>query len=208
LLSQRSTDSDDSSAEVDERKRTPDGKIVLEPQPESTFNDPLNWPLWKRTVALFVLGFYCMVGGGMAPLLAAGFNDVAQTYDVAVEKVALTTGFYMLGLGLGGVAMVPTAIKFGKRPVYLITAVMMIGTSIWCATSPTYPSLVAARIAQGVAVSPVEVLASATVSELFFLHERAFRLGIYTLLLLSGKNLMPLFSAIIIQAAGWRWVFW
>jgi MFS family permease len=53
-----------------------------------------------------------------------------------------------------------------------------------------------------------ECLASATVTELFFLHERAFRLGIYTLLLLSGKNLMPLVSAEIIQVSGWRMVFW
>lgn len=51
-------------------------------------------------------------------------------------------------------------------------------------------------------------MASSTVSELFFLHERAFRLGIYTLLLLSGKNLFPLISAEIIQAMSWRAVFW
>jgi MFS family permease len=160
LISKTTTDSstDGSFSPVENRQRTADGKTILEPQPDNTPNDPLNWPLWKRTTALFVLGFYCMVGGGMAPLLAAGFNDVAQTYDVAVEKVALTTGFYMLGLGVGGVGMVPTAIKYGKRPVYLITCIMMIGTSIWCATSPSYPSLVAARIAQGIAVSPIEVL--------------------------------------------------
>lgn len=40
------------------------------------------------------------------------------------------------------------------------------------------------------------------------MHERAFRLGIYTLLLLSGKNLVPLVSAEIIQALSWRAVFW
>jgi MFS family permease len=58
------------------------------------------------------------------------------------------------------------------------------------------------------AVSPVEVLPSATVAEIFFLHERAYRLGIYTLLLLAGKNLVPLVSAAIIESLDWRWVFW
>lgn len=37
---------------------------------------------------------------------------------------------------------------------------------------------------------------------------RAFRIGIYTLLLLGGKNLTPLVSAAIIQSLSWRWVFW
>jgi MFS family permease len=157
---------------------------------------------------LFSLGLYCMVGGGMTPILAAGFTNVAATYDVSTAKVSLTTGLYMMGLGLGSVVFSPTAILFGKRPVYLFSAVLFICTSLWCAASPSYNSLLIARIFQGISVSPVECLPSATVAEIFFLHERAYRLGIYTLLLLGGKNLVPLVSAAIIQSLGWRWVFW
>lgn len=69
-------------------------------------------------------------------------------------------------------------------------------------------SLAVARVVQGMAVSPVECLPSATIAEIFFLHERAYRLGIYTLLLLGGKNLVPLVAAAIIQVRGWQWVFW
>ena len=144
----------------------------------------------------------------MTPILAAGFNDVAKTYNVSIPQVALTTGLYMMGLGLGSVVASPTAIRYGKRPVYLVGIILYIVTAIWCALSPSYISLVIARIFMGIAVSPVECLPSATVAEIFFLHERAYRLGIYTLLLLSGKNLIPLVSAAIIEGLGWRWVFW
>lgn len=144
----------------------------------------------------------------MTPILAAGFNNVAATFDVSIPQVALTTGLYMLGLGIGSVIMSPTAILFGKRPVYLATAVLFIISAVWCAVSPNYASLVIARVFQGIAVSPVECLPSASIAEIFFLHERAYRLGIYTLLLLGGKNLVPLVSAVIIQALDWRWVFW
>ena len=149
-----------------------------------------------------------MVGGGMTPLLAAGFDDVAATYNVTIPQVALTTGLYMLGLGLGSVVASPTAILWGKRPVYLGAILLFTLSSVWCALSPNYASLVVARIVQGFAVSPVECLPSATIAEIFFLHERAYRLGIYTLLLLGGKNLIPLVSAAIVQSLGWRWVFW
>lgn len=191
-----------------EKKKTKDGKIILEPQPEESENDPLNWSTWRRDVALLSLGFYCMVGGGMTPVLAAGFNQVAATYDVAVARISLTTGLYMMGLGIGSVIMSPTAILFGKRPVYLGTSILFILASVWCALSPDFPSLIVARIVQGISVSPVECLPSATIAEIFFLHERAYRLGVYTLLLLGGKNLVPLVSAVVIQALGWRWVFW
>lgn len=67
------------------KKKTPDGAIVLEPQPDDSDNDPLNWPAWRRDMALLSLGFYCMVGGGMTPILAAGFTDVAETYGVTAH---------------------------------------------------------------------------------------------------------------------------
>ena len=192
---------------VADKKRTPDGKMILDPQPDDSPNDPLNWPAWRRDCALLSLGFYCMLGGGMTPILAAGFNEVAVTFGVSYAKVALTTGLYMMGMGVGSVIFSPTAILFGKRPVYLGSAVMFIVTSVWCSQAPNYTNLVLARIFQGISVSPVECLPSASIAEIYFLHERAFRIGIYTLLLLGGKNLVPLVSAVIIQGAGWRWVF-
>ncbi|KAK2739767.1 hypothetical protein FQN57_006464 [Myotisia sp. PD_48] len=190
------------------QKRTPDGEILLDPQPEDSMNDPLNWPMWRRNLALLSLGFYCMIGGGMTPILAAAFEDVAEEFGISYHKVALTTGLYMLGLGLGSVVASPTAILIGKRPIYLIGATLLIISAVWCAVSPSYTSLVIARVFQGLTVSPVECLPSATIAEIFFLHERAYRVGIYTLLLLGGKNLIPLVSAAITQGLGWRWIFW
>ena len=144
----------------------------------------------------------------MTPLLAAGFTNVAAEYHVSVPRVALTTGLYMMGLGVGNVINSPTAIAYGKRPVYLLNSFGFIVSAVWCALSPSFPSLLAARVFQGFFVSPVECLPSASIAEIYFLHERAYRLGIYTLLLLGGKNLVPLVSAAIIQSLGWRWVFW
>ncbi|PGH12659.1 hypothetical protein AJ79_04159 [Helicocarpus griseus UAMH5409] len=191
-----------------QKKRTSDGRIVLDPQPDDSANDPLNWPAWRRDLSLLSLGYYSMIGGGMTPILAAAYNDVSESYGITSHEVALTTGLYMLGLGLGSVVMSPTAILYGKRPIYILGSALFIVSAVWCALSPNYPSLLLARIFQGVAVSPVECLPSATIAEIFFLHERAYRVGIYTLLLLGGKNLVPLVSAAITQGLGWRWVFW
>jgi hypothetical protein len=195
------------SSEPAAKKTTKDG-IILEPQPEESANDPLNWPVWRRDCALLSLGLFCMVGGGMTPILAAGFTNVSHDYGVPVDQISLTTGVFMLGMGIGSVLFSPTAILFGKRPVYLFGSIIFVLTSVWCALSPNFVSLILARIFQGISVSPVECLPSATIAEIFFLHERAFRIGIYTLLLLGGKNLIPLVSAAVIQASSWRWVFW
>jgi MFS family permease len=115
---------------------------------------------------------------------------------------------FMLGLGIGSVLASPTAILYGKRTVYIPSAVALIACSIWCAMSETFTSLVIARVFQGISVSPVECLPGPTIGEIFFLHEKAFRIGTYTLLLTSGMNILPLISAAIMQSLDWRWVFW
>jgi MFS family permease len=189
-------------------KRSPDGNFILNPQPEDSPNDPLNWPVWRRNLALLALGVFCMIGGGLTPALAAGFPDVAATYHVATGQVALTVGFFMLGIAIGGLLLSPTSIIYGKRLVYLVCSVGLLLASVWCAVAPSFTMLIVGRLVQGIGVSVVEVLPSATISEIFFLHERAFRLGIYTMMLLVGKNLFPLLSAVVIQVKGWRAVFW
>lgn len=108
----------------------------------------------------------------MTPVLAAGFSNVASDLGVPLARVSLTTGLYMMGMGMGSVFFSPTAILWGKRPVYLFSVIMFIGTSVWCAASPSFSSLLAARVFQGMAVSPVECLPSATIAEIYFLHER------------------------------------
>ena len=157
-----------SSLPATSKKRTPDGQIILEPQPDESLNDPLNWPAWRRDAALLSLGFYCMVGGGMTPIIAAGFDNVAETFNVSIPRVALTTGLYMMGLGVGSVIFSPTAILFGKRPVYLASSIMFIVFSIWCAVAPNYTNFAAARVFQGISVSPVECLPSASIAEIFY----------------------------------------
>ena len=72
-----------------------------------------------------------MLGGGITPLLAAGYDEIATAFDISTQRVALTTGLYMMGLGLGAVVVSPTAILFGKRPVYLFSAIIFILTAVW-----------------------------------------------------------------------------
>jgi len=70
---------------------------------------------------LVVLSVHCFIGGGQAPILAAGFQTLATQFDVSLNKIALTTGVYMLFLGAGSVIFSPTAVVYGKRPGLVFT---------------------------------------------------------------------------------------
>jgi hypothetical protein len=70
---------------------------------------------------LVVLGVHCLIGGGQTPILAAGYHSLSEQFDVSISKISLTTGVYMLFLGIGSVLLSPTALIYGKRPGLLST---------------------------------------------------------------------------------------
>lgn len=200
---------DNSSAETEELTlKTNKNGIILNPQPSEHSKDPLNWPLWKKEFALLALGLHCFLGGGQSSMLASGSALLKHEYKQDATKISYLVGLLMIAMGLGSVFASPTSTILGKRVVYLMGIFVFFFGSIGCALSKTYGALLVCRIIQGFGVSTVESLPSATISEIYFSYERAYRTGIYTFLLLGGKNLLPMISSFIFQKKGTHWLFW
>ncbi|KAH3685400.1 hypothetical protein WICPIJ_003638 [Wickerhamomyces pijperi] len=188
-------------------KKTKEG-IVLSPQPHDNPNDPLNWPIWRRDLALFILGILCFIGGGQSSMLSAGMSSLAQEFDKSTATISYLVGGFMLSLSVGAMLASPTAILYGKRVVYLGGILIFLAGSLWEGAAKSFGMLMGGRILSGIGCSIVESLPSSTIAEIYFAHERAYRVGFYTLLLLGGKNLLPLFSALIFQNLDRHWLFW
>lgn len=188
-------------------KRTNTG-IILHPQPQDNPNDPLNWPILTKDLCFLIIGFQTFLGGGQTPILAAGLGQLGTEFHKSTSTISYLVGGYMLALGFGSVFASPTAILYGKRLVYLLGIFLFLIGSIWAAASPSFGSLMGARILMAFGASPTESLASASLSELYFQHERAYRTGLYTMLLLGGKNIVPLLSGLVFQYLDRHWLFW
>jgi hypothetical protein len=63
------------------------------------------------------------------------------------------------------------------------------------------------RAVQGLAAAPLETLVSATVSELFFVHEKGKMLSIWNLFVMGGVKLGQLIASFIIQNLGFKFTF-
>ncbi|SCU97658.1 LAMI_0F10858g1_1 [Lachancea mirantina] len=201
-------DSDASAGQDLPNLKTTGKGIILNPQPTESARDPLNWPIWRRDAALLVVGWHCFVGAGQTSILAAGMSKLEEEFGRSATDISYLVGGMMLALAVGSMLAAPTAVLYGKRGVYLLGIIVFFAGSIGCAVSNSYEGLLASRIVSGLGVATVESLPSATVAEIYFAHERAYRLGIYTLLLLGGKNLVPLLSSFVFQNLDRHWLFW
>lgn len=183
--------------------------IILVPQPSDDPNDPLNWPLWKRDSILVILSILSVIASTLSPLLAANTVTLSLLFQTTFTKMALATGYHLLGVGVAGFLFVASARVWGKRHLYLLGTVLIIASSAWGGyTGYNYKSLLWARIIQGIGLAPFEALVNASVGDLYFVHERGKRMALSNLALFGGAFFTPILVGKITYTIGWQWSFW
>ncbi|RDW78296.1 hypothetical protein BP5796_06148 [Coleophoma crateriformis] len=184
------------------------GEIVLNPQPSDSPNDPLNWSNGTKYTILFILSMTAGVTVSLGPMITTAFEDISTTFKVDVNSVSLgVVGDMQLTTGSGTFFTAAAAAVWGKRPVFFISALALFGTSCWGFFAQSFVSLEIMRIIQGFAAAPLETLISATVSELFFIHEKGKMLSVWNLFVMGGVKLGQVIAAFIIQGLGFKFTF-
>ncbi|KAF4453830.1 hypothetical protein F53441_3516 [Fusarium austroafricanum] len=192
-------------------KRVQVGKetIILIPQPSDDPNDPLNWPLLRRDLITFLLCFAGILATALGPILAANTITISLLFSKDFTKVALLTGYFLLGCGAGAIFFVPSGRIWGKRHLFLIGIIILIASSAWAgAVGTDYGSFVGARIVQGVGCAPYESLLNAAVGDLYFVHQRGVRMAFTNLAVFGGAFFTPILVGKITDAMGWKWTFY
>ena len=103
-------------------------------------------------------------------------------------------GYYVFAAGCSQVINSAIAHRFGKRPVFLYTALLMLVAVIVGLTGefakqifadvykvPSYQGYLANRVLTGFGQGPIEFLVTSSVPDLFFVHQRATMLAIWHL---------------------------
>ncbi|KAF2453980.1 serine/threonine kinase 16 [Lineolata rhizophorae] len=181
--------------------------IVLIPQPTDDPNDPLNWPTWRKDFILFIVGLSAAVVGAYGPMLGPGFVPIAAELGITINTISEATAWLLLTLGAIVFLINPLAKKFGKRPVYIFAICILFAANVWGALVKDYPSFLASRIVGAIGMAPYEVLVQATISDIYFVHQRATRIAVWNLFLMCGIAGASFISGYIIEDLGYQWTF-
>ncbi|KAK5175779.1 uncharacterized protein LTR77_000919 [Saxophila tyrrhenica] len=181
---------------------------VLVPQPSTDKHDPLNWsPMWKAfaiaasTSVSFTQGF-----GPLA--LAPMFPDLEEAFDAELADVVRFTGIAILVLGFSNFIWVPISTSFGRRPAYIASQLVCIGSSIWRARAQTYSSFMGASVLNGIGAGPAETIQPAVIADIFFLHDRGFWNTLYWVFYMGSLMVGPIISGSMSLHVGWRNFWW
>ncbi|KAL4922655.1 major facilitator superfamily domain-containing protein [Aspergillus aurantiobrunneus] len=188
-----------------------DGELVLHPQPSSDPCDPLNWPAWRKAVVLVCMSVYAFIGNFTSSSIASAFplyaTPLAFNPPVSMGRLSHLIAVNVLMMGAANIWWVPLANTFGRRPINLISILVLLFCSMWAGLATSFESLLAARFFMGVGVGPADTIAPNVIGEIYFTHQRGKAMGFYTVLLVLG-SLVGGISGGYIASHGLEWLHW
>lgn len=119
-----------------------------------------------------------------------------------------TSGASYAGLALGCLFTIPCVHKFGRRPLYLISAVIQLACAIWYAKFKSAGEMITIGLLAGLGGSTSEAIVMITVVDLFFVHQHARMNGIFLFMQGLGSLGGPIAGGFILVSMQWRWMWW
>ncbi|OCL08293.1 MFS general substrate transporter [Glonium stellatum] len=199
-------------AEVDTEAQHPtdeqDPNVVWWDGPDDPQN-PMNWSMarkWGNIAALSGITFITPLASSMfapgIPLVMSSFHETSNTLATFVVSV------YLLGFAFGPLVIAPLSELYGRLRLYNICNVLFIVFTIACAESSNFNMLVGFRLLQGVVGSSPLTLGGGTIADLMPPEKRGGALAIWAMGPLVGPVAGPVVGGYLVQAKGWRWVFY
>ena len=206
-----STRSDDGTLEEEHQAaeaEVVDPNIVDWDGPDDPEN-PMNWPASRKWKLISVLALVTLVTPLASSFFAPGVPQVMKTFGATSNiTAALVVSIYILGFAIGPLIVAPMSELVGRYQVYNVCNVLFVIFTVACAVSSNMNMLIAFRFLAGCAGSSPVTIGGGTVADIFPRDQRAGAMAIWAMGPLLGPVIGPVCGGFLVQAKGWRWVFW
>ncbi len=155
-----------------------------------------------------VLGLLSAVGPFSIDMYLPALPSIGKDMGASIGAVQASLMAYFVAMGAGQLIYGPVSDMVGRRlPLYFGLTLFAFG-SVGCALAPDVQSLVVLRFVQGLGACATVVIPRAIVRDLYTGHDAARVMALLMLVFSVSPILAPLSGALVVEASGWRTVFW
>lgn len=155
-----------------------------------------------------VLGLLSAVGPFAIDMYLPALPSIGQSLNTSMAGVQASLIAFFISLGIGQIVYGPVSDMLGRKgPMYFGLAVFAAG-SVGCALAPDVQTLVVLRFVQGLGACAGMVIPRAVVRDLHTGADAARLMSLLMLVFSISPILAPLAGSLLIEAWGWRSVFW
>jgi DHA1 family bicyclomycin/chloramphenicol resistance-like MFS transporter len=175
----------------------------------ATLSSPAESPRASaRKSLIFVLGALTVIGPFAIDMYLPALPQIGTDLGVDVGQVQLTLSVFLIGLALGQAFLGPIVDRFGRRMPLLVGLVVFVIACAGCAKAESMGALLAWRLIMALGSAATMVVPRAVVRDLFNQRESAKMYSVLMLILGVSPIFAPTLGGFMIEAMGWREIFW
>ncbi|VFS45167.1 Sulfonamide resistance protein [Budvicia aquatica] len=154
-----------------------------------------------------VLGLLASLGPLCTDLYLPALPELANELQTTTASAQLSLTAGLIGLGFGQLIFGTLSDKLGRMRPLLVSLVVLMAASIWCALAPNIGQLIAARVLQGMAGAGGAVLSRAIARDLYSGHELTRFFGLLMLVNGLAPIFAPVLGGVMLTLMDWRGIF-
>lgn len=172
-----------------------DGVVFIVNWKENDPNNPQHWPLprkWMATVTCCVIGIAMTLPTSIEGPAQNAFNVY---YGVGPLAGSMTTGIFLIGIGVGSLFAGPFSETFGRNVIYISALILAMLFIMAKALAPNYGAAIAFRFLCALFAAAPMTVAGGTIGDVWQPHQIPFGLPFATFCAYSGPIMGPVVGA-------------
>ncbi|KAJ5381619.1 uncharacterized protein N7496_004047 [Penicillium cataractarum] len=190
-----------------EDRNNSQSELILSPTPTDDPDDPLNWSKLRKAVNFGLTCTYVLFTFVLIDINSLAYRGYIKELGLTYATFNRSSGCNFAGLAIGCLLLIPCVHKYGRRPLYLLSATLQLVCAIWWANFHHAGELITISFLAGIAGSVSEAIVMITVVDLFFIHQHARMNGIFIFMQSLGATGGPVVAGYIVVSLGWRWMW-
>jgi len=155
-----------------------------------------------------VLGLLSAIGPFAIDMYLPALPSIGHSLHADAATVQLSLTVFFIAVGGGQLLYGPLSDMYGRKPPLYVGLVLFCLGSLACALAPNAEMFLLGRFIQGLGACGGMVIPRAVVRDLYSGVEATRLMSLLMLVFSISPLLAPLTGSFVIQATGWRGVFW
>ena len=159
---------------------------------------------WPALFAL-CLGFFMILVD--STIVSVATPAIIEHFDADVNDVVWVTSAYLLAYAVPVLITGRLGDRFGPKKLYLAGLTVFTLASLWCGLTDSIGGLILARVVQGVGASMITPQTMAIITRIFPQARRGRAMALWGATAGVATLVGPIVGGVLVDAAGWEWIF-
>lgn len=168
----------------------------------------VNFWLEPRTLAAYAVSLLALAEIVDLTIVSVAIPNIMGSLSANISEVSLTMTSYIVAAAVCIPLTGLVTKKFGVKTVVLISAAVFGISSVLCGISTSLTEMIIFRIIQGVGGAFLPSIAQSYIAQKFSQHEQPKIMTVYSLCVVMGPIIGPIFGGILSEHLNWRWCFY